>query len=149
MKNHFTGIRRSYFFSAPSLLVYFTELTEKHALLFEKLFGRAPAGFSRELALGVLSNAPYISFPFYPTIRVAFKYMFRNFHMFQIPIAFLLARLLILRFFPIHVFVNAEKDYTFHPFMCFVNAAFRRDPNDTFKSPTPLLIILSSKLYKI
>ena len=50
-------------FSAPSLLVHFIESLHRisrESLLSKKLFGRAPAGFSKESALGALPNAAYV-----------------------------------------------------------------------------------------
>lgn len=50
-------------FSAPSLLVYFTESLHKisrQSLLSKKLFDRAPARCSRESALRALLNAPLV-----------------------------------------------------------------------------------------
>jgi len=52
-------IRRNYFFPALSLLVHFRESLHgisRESLLSEKLFDRAPAGFSRESALGAPPN---------------------------------------------------------------------------------------------
>jgi hypothetical protein len=60
MENHFTESEKAIFL-APSLLVHFKESLYKisrESLLYEKLFGKAPAGFSRESALGALPNAP-------------------------------------------------------------------------------------------
>jgi len=60
-------IRRSYFFLALSLLVHFRESLHginRESLLSEKLFGRAPAGFSRESALGALPNGALVNCSF-------------------------------------------------------------------------------------
>jgi hypothetical protein len=60
MENHFTD-QEKLLFSAPSLLLHFIESfhrISRKSLLFEKLFGKALAGFSRESALEALPNAP-------------------------------------------------------------------------------------------
>jgi hypothetical protein len=62
MENHFTESEEATF-SAPSLLVHFIESfhrISRESLLFEKLFGKALAGFSRESALEALPNAPLV-----------------------------------------------------------------------------------------
>jgi hypothetical protein len=59
MENHFTESREATFFLALSLLVHFRESLHginRESLLSEKLFGRAPVGFSRESTLGALPN---------------------------------------------------------------------------------------------
>ena len=58
MENHFTESGEATFL-ALSLLVYFRESLHeisRESLLLKKLFGRAPAGFSTESALGGLPN---------------------------------------------------------------------------------------------
>ena len=57
MENHFTESGEA-IFSAPSLLVYFTESAENHFPRSEKLLGRVTVAFSRELAQEALTNAP-------------------------------------------------------------------------------------------
>ena len=63
MENHFTESGEA-IFSALSLLVQFRESLHgisRESLLFKIVFGRAPAGFSRESALGALPNMAYES----------------------------------------------------------------------------------------
>ena len=58
MENHFTESEEA-IFPALSLLIHFKESLyeiSRESLLSEKLFGRAPAGFSRESVLGALPN---------------------------------------------------------------------------------------------
>ena len=58
MENHFTESGEATF-SSSQPLVHFRESLHgisRESLFSEKLFGRAPAGFSRESALGALPN---------------------------------------------------------------------------------------------
>jgi len=64
MENYFTESEEATFFLGLSLLVHFRESLHgigRESLLSEKLFGRAPARFSRESALGALPNGAYKS----------------------------------------------------------------------------------------
>jgi hypothetical protein len=56
MENHFTESGEATFFSSQPLSSF--HRISRESLLSEKLFGRAPAGFSKESALGALPNAP-------------------------------------------------------------------------------------------
>ena len=63
MENHFIESGESTFL-ALNLLVHFRESLHeirRESLLSEKLFDRAPAGFSRESALGALPNGAFTS----------------------------------------------------------------------------------------
>jgi len=57
MENHFTESGETTFFSSQPQFIsenLFTELAKNH--FSEKLFGRAPAGFTGELDMGALPN---------------------------------------------------------------------------------------------
>ena len=77
-------------FSAPSLLVHFIESLHRisrESLLSKKLFGRAPAGFIKESALGALPNAP-LYWPHRSALVMVFEYLPDDDHLSQITIIF-------------------------------------------------------------
>jgi len=55
-ENHFTESEEDTFFSSQPLSSF--HRISRESLLSEKPFGRAPARFSRESALGAMPNAP-------------------------------------------------------------------------------------------
>jgi len=56
MENHFTESEEATFFSSQPLRL-FHRISRESLLSKKKLFGRAPAGFSRESALGASPDA--------------------------------------------------------------------------------------------